>query len=185
MFASCLRISYALGTQWHAVTRLVYALSSIVGALFTYSIRHGTHDALFPHGHALPQPVVPMREAWQASHTSICCGPDKILNVREEALIAQKRTCLYYLSAALILLKDQEKKKKEQAKEEITPARKRKARTVWVREWLNRRHHFGHYYQLLTELHKEDPIGYRNYLRITPNLFKEMVEKLILRRLHS
>ena len=70
----------------------------------------------------------PMREAWQASHTfihsSICCGLDKMLNIREEALIAQKRTCLYYLSAALILLKDQEKKKKEQAKEEITPARK-------------------------------------------------------------
>ena len=109
-----------------------------------------------------------------------------MLNVREEALIAQKRTCLYYLSAAaLILLEDQEKRKKEQAKEEITLTRKRKARTVWVREWLTRRHHFGHYDQLLTELHKEDPRGYRNDLRITPDLFQEMVEKLILRRLHS
>jgi len=45
---------------------------------------------------------------------------------------------------------------------------------------LARRHEFGHYDQLLTELHKEDPRGYRNYLRITPDLFQEMVEKLTL-----
>ena len=105
-----------------------------------------------------------------------------MMNVSKEALIAQKRTCLYYLSAAaLILLEDQEKRKKEQAKEEITPTRKRKAKAVWVREWLTRKH----YNQLLTELHKEDPRGYRNYLRITPDLFQEMVKKLILRKPHS
>ena len=102
-----------------------------------------------------------------------------MLNVREEAFIAQKRTCLYYFSAvALILLEDQEKRKKEQAKKEITPTRKMKARTMWVKEWLTRRHHFGHFDQLLTELHKEDPRDYINYLRITPDLFQEMVEKL-------
>ena len=102
-----------------------------------------------------------------------------MVNVREEALIAQKRTFLYYLAAtALIFLEDQEKMKKEQAKEEIKPTRKRKERTVRVREWLTRRHHFGHYDQLLTELHKKDPSGYRNYLRITPDLFQEKVESL-------
>ena len=53
-----------------------------------------------------------------------------------------------------------------------------KARTMWVKEWLTRRHHFGHFDQLLTELHKEDPRDYINYLRITPDLFQEMVEKL-------
>ena len=47
---------------------------------------------------------------------------------------------------------------------------------MWVREWLTRRHYFGHYDQLLTELHKEDPRGYRNYLRITPDLFQEIVK---------
>ena len=47
-----------------------------------------------------------------------------------------------------------------------------------MREWLTKRHHFGHYDQLLTELHKEDPRDYINYLRITPNVFQEMVEKL-------
>ena len=37
---------------------------------------------------------------------------------------------------------------------------------------------FGQYDSLLTELHREDQSGYKNYLRITPDLFKEMVEKL-------
>ena len=102
-----------------------------------------------------------------------------MLNVREEALIALKRTYLYYLSAAALLLLE------EQAKEEVTPTRKRKAKAAWVREWLTRRYHFGHYHQLLTELHKEDPRDYRNYLRIIPDLFQKMVERLILRRPHS
>ncbi|XP_068234077.1 uncharacterized protein [Palaemon carinicauda] len=39
-------------------------------------------------------------------------------------------------------------------------------------------HEFGHYDSLLTEFHKEDQRGYKNYLRITANLFQEMVEKL-------
>ncbi|XP_034040603.1 putative nuclease HARBI1 [Thalassophryne amazonica] len=112
-----------------------------------------------------------------------------MLNSRAEALKNKKR-CLYYLAAAALLLEEQqnraalllqeqEKNQKEQVKEEgITPTRKRKARTVWVRDWLTRRHHFGHYDQLLTELHKEDPKGYKNYLRVPPDLFQEMVEKL-------
>ena len=41
---------------------------------------------------------------------------------------------------------------------------------------MTRRHYFGHYDQLLTEPHKEDPRGYRNYLRITPDLFQEIVK---------
>ena len=42
-----------------------------------------------------------------------------------------------------------------------------------MREWLTRRYHFGDYDQLLTELHKEDPRGYINYLKITLDLFQE------------
>ena len=62
--------------------------------------------------------------------------------------------------------------------EEKIPPERRTARKVWVREWLARRHEFGQYDKLLTELNKEDPGGYRNYLRITPDLFQETVEKL-------
>ena len=43
---------------------------------------------------------------------------------------------------------------------------------------MTRRQELGQYDSLLTELHREDQSGYRNYLRITPDLFQEMVEKL-------
>ena len=43
---------------------------------------------------------------------------------------------------------------------------------------MSRRPEFGQYENLLTELHKEDQRGYKNYLRITPDLFQEMLEKL-------
>ena len=46
-------------------------------------------------------------------------------------------------------------------------------RKVWVRELLTRRPEFGQYDNLLTEVHKEDQRGYKNNLRITPDLFQE------------
>ena len=49
---------------------------------------------------------------------------------------------------------------------------------MWVREWLTRRHELGQYDNLLTEIHKEDQRGYKNDLRITPDLVQEIVEKL-------
>ena len=104
-----------------------------------------------------------------------------MLNTRD-TVVAEQRRCLY-LAAAGLHLEEQEKRQQGQQEghekeEQTTPTRTRKARTVWVREWLARRHEFGHYDQLLTELHKEDRRGYRNYLRIrpTPDLFQEMVK---------
>ena len=47
-----------------------------------------------------------------------------------------------------------------------------------MREWLIKKHHFRHYDKLLIELYKEDPRGYRSCLRISPDLFREMVKKL-------
>ena len=61
--------------------------------------------------------------------------------------------------------------------EETTQHRTRKARTVWVREWLARRHEFGNYDQLFTELHKKDP---RNYL--TPITHRRRDETVLSRR---
>ena len=36
----------------------------------------------------------------------------------------------------------------------------------------------GDYHQLLQELNREDPNGFKNFLRIKPELFQEMVERL-------
>ena len=75
---------------------------------------------------------------------------------------------------------DEEQKRLEEAveQEKATPPRRKTRRKVWVREWLIREHEFGQNDSILTELHKEDDTGYKNYLRITPDLFQEMVEKL-------
>ena len=57
-----------------------------------------------------------------------------------------------------------------------TPVRRQKR--LWCREWLLRRSLHGDYDRLLDELHREDPKGFKNFLRITPELFAEMVEKV-------
>jgi len=95
-----------------------------------------------------------------------------MLNTRD-TVVAEKRRCLYLAAAGVLHLEKVEKRQQaeqegHEKEEETTQTRTRKARTVWAREWLARRHEFGHYDQLLTELHKEKPQGYKNYLRITP-----------------
>lgn len=100
-----------------------------------------------------------------------------MLNVRD-TIIVEKRRCLY-LAAALAIVEEQQRRLEEaEEQEKATHPRRKKQRKVWVREWLTKRHKFGQYDSLLTELHKEDQRGYKNYLRITPDVFQEMVEKL-------
>ena len=93
-----------------------------------------------------------------------------MLNARDA--VAEKRRFLY-LAAGLVMIEEQQK----EAEEKATPLR-RKAKKIWIREWLAKRSTFGQYDSLLTELHKEDQRGYKNYLRITPDLFQEMVERI-------
>lgn len=47
-----------------------------------------------------------------------------------------------------------------------------------MRHWLLRRADHGQYEQLLTELNREDPSGYKNFLRMTPEIFRELVDAL-------
>ena len=100
-----------------------------------------------------------------------------MLNARD-TIIAEKKRCLY-LAASMAIVEEQQKKIKEAGEQEkATPPRRKTQRKVWVREWLTRRHEFGQYDSLLTEMHKEDERGYKNFLRITPDLFQEIFEKL-------
>ena len=98
-----------------------------------------------------------------------------MLNSRD-TIVTGKRRCLY-LAAAVAIVGEEKNRLKEQEKA-YPHKRKYKKKTVWVREWLTRRQELGQYDSLLTELHMEDQSGYRNYLRITLDLFQEMVEKL-------
>ena len=79
---------------------------------------------------------------------------------------------LYYTKAILLKVALEEQRKRRLAR------RRHIKRSCWSRKWLTRRFLFGQYDNLLNELHKEDLQGYKNYLRITPELFQEMVTKL-------
>ena len=54
----------------------------------------------------------------------------------------------------------------------------RKRRFVWVRHWLVRRSEFGIYEQLMKELREEDITGFKNFLRVDPAMFQEIVDRL-------
>ena len=51
---------------------------------------------------------------------------------------------------------------KQDVEKQHAPKKKR-TRTIWVKDCLSRREIFGHYDQLLTELHREDPKSFRNH----------------------
>jgi hypothetical protein len=58
--------------------------------------------------------------------------------------------------------------------------RQPRERRCWVRPWLDvgRRQQFGHFNRLMPELRAEDPASYINFLRITPQMFDELVTRL-------
>jgi len=49
---------------------------------------------------------------------------------------------------------------------------------VWVREWLLRREEFGVYHQLMKELELEDVAAFKNFLRMEPTMFQELLKRV-------
>ena len=109
-----------------------------------------------------------------------------MLNTRD-TVVAEKKRCPYLAAAGVLHLEEVEQRQQaeqegHEKEEETTQHRTRKARTVWVREWLARRHEFGNYDQLFTELHKKDPRGYRNYLMPNTHRRRRRDETVLSRR---
>ncbi len=66
---------------------------------------------------------------------------------------------------------------------QVVQARRRRRvgnrrRVFWVRPWLLRRPIYGHYEALLAELNREDILAFRHYIRMDPDMFFELVERL-------
>lgn len=59
--------------------------------------------------------------------------------------------------------------------------RQRRPRTSWVRTWLTpeRRLAVGHYHQLMQELRLDDQASFYNFLRITPPMFDELLQRIL------
>ena len=53
--------------------------------------------------------------------------------------------------------------------------RRHRKRTVWCREWLQKRQKYGVYHQLLQELQLADRASYRNFLRMDLSSFEEIL----------
>ena len=61
----------------------------------------------------------------------------------------------------------------------IRRRRKRKGhRRFWVRPWIGRRRQFGLYDQLLVELRNEDQASYKNFMRMPPDMFAELLTRM-------
>ncbi|KAL8624635.1 hypothetical protein ACOMHN_045170 [Nucella lapillus] len=60
--------------------------------------------------------------------------------------------------------------------------RRKVRRTVWVRNWLTeaRRRELSHYYNLLQIIHDDDadPWTFKNYTRVTPEIFLEILDRI-------
>ena len=62
--------------------------------------------------------------------------------------------------------------------EAIQQARRKKKRRVWVRPWLIRRPDLSQYERLMRELELEDAAAFKNFVRMDPPMFWELVERL-------
>ena len=78
------------------------------------------------------------------------------------------------LAAGLLVIYDYERREQRIARRR----RRRAPRTVWVRPWLLRRPIFGHYENLLQELNREDLREYKKFIRVSPELFMELMHRV-------
>lgn len=58
------------------------------------------------------------------------------------------------------------------------PKRKKKQRSVWVRPYLLRRPKLGYYENLMMELEKENPVLYKNFMRLDAAMFHDIVNQV-------
>ena len=56
--------------------------------------------------------------------------------------------------------------------------RRRKRRGIWMRSWIGRRRQFGMYDQLLVELRNEDQQCFKNFMRMAPEMFDELLARV-------
>ena len=55
---------------------------------------------------------------------------------------------------------------------------RRKKRRWWVRPWVLRRPLLGQYSRLMQELELEDEMAFKNFVRVEPAMFHELVQRL-------
>ena len=77
----------------------------------------------------------------------------------------------------------------ENRKRREPPRRQRRRKRWWVRPWLTpaRRLEYGHYNRLMQELRVEDENSFTNYVRMPPQMFDELLQRItpVIQRQHT
>ena len=87
--------------------------------------------------------------------------------------ILQAKAYILRCKAAIVRRREEEQRRLE---EEERAARKQ--RRWWTRPWLLTRTAVGHYHQLLRQLEREDVGAFKNFVRINPQLFTAVLERI-------
>ena len=87
----------------------------------------------------------------------------RLANLRLQLLQVQRRRD--YLMAAFLL-------------EEQRQHQQQRRRTMWAKPWLLRRVTLGHYDTLMQELMRESRGDFKSYLRMEPEMFREMLDRV-------
>ena len=75
-------------------------------------------------------------------------------------------------------LDEQKRREKEDRRRREARRRTRRQRTQWVRQWLLRRPMYGQYEKLIRELTTEDQTSFKNFLRVDPDIFMELLHRV-------
>jgi len=87
----------------------------------------------------------------------------KLANLRLQVLQVNSRRDFL---TAVILLEDQRRHHQQ------------RRRTMWVKPWLSRRVTLGHYDTLMQELMRESRADFKSYLRMQPEMFCDMLDRV-------
>ncbi|XP_041354387.1 uncharacterized protein LOC121372171 [Gigantopelta aegis] len=92
------------------------------------------------------------------------------MEVDLQAAVAAEEEC-YLLTAVAVVIQQEESKKEEEKK-------KRRPKRIWMHKWLQDRPKYGWYEKLLGYLFQGNITRYKNFLRMDPDRFHELVVRL-------
>jgi len=101
-----------------------------------------------------------------------------------DVLMSKRRNRLQLLKWQLILNQQHNIRNMLMIQVEVEQRRvqaiRRKKRSVWIRPWLraDQRLQFGHFSRLMEDLRVEDVKSFKNFLRLEPQMFDELVERV-------
>ena len=108
----------------------------------------------------------------------------EVPDVPEHDLSEEDMIFVSLLYNYILVIEAEEREEEQQRQGEVDlPAGGRRPfiRSCWTRPWLTEeiRQQYGHYTRLLdTELRLEDPAAFRNFTRLTPEVFDEILERV-------